>query len=386
MTCGTGVKQSRETAIYVAISQHTLKISGITSRGCGGLPMLLSIEWRVGKVRFIDQSKLPAKLEYVETTDYKRLVEAIRKMEVRGAPLIGITAAYALALAAFHDKSTKPTIALTNLKRTADELRTARPTGQNLFWATDRILHAAERASKSGKDVRSTVTEEALRMAKADLDANQRIGKFGAELLKDGDTVMTICNAGGLATVGYGTALGVVRAAVQAGKKIRVVVPETRPRLQGSRLTAWELMQDKIPVTLISDTAVGYMLQRKMVEKVVIGADRILADGTVFNKIGSYSMAVVAKVKSIPFFVAAPVSTFDLKSDASSVKIEERSADEVLRVGEEVIAPSDVEVFNPAFDMVPANIVSGLITENGVILPPLEKNIATKIVRHAIAE
>lgn len=341
--------------------------------------MLLSIEWRVGKVRFIDQSKLPAKLEYVETTDYMRLVEAIRSMEVRGAPLIGITAAYALALEAFHDKSTKPATAVTNLKRAGEELRAARPTGQNLFWAIDRIVRAAEGASKRGKDVRSTVTEEALRMGKEDLESNQKIGKFGAALLKDGDSVMTICNAGGLATVGYGTALGVVRAAVEEGKKIRVIVPETRPRLQGSRLTAWELMQDGIPVTLIPDTAVGYMLQRKMVDRIVIGADRILADGTVFNKIGSYSMGVVAKVKSVPFYVAAPLSTFDMKSEASSVKIEERSTEEVLRIGEEMIAPEDVDVLNPAFDMVPANLVSGLITERGVILPPLEKNISIRV-------
>ncbi len=342
--------------------------------------MLLSIEWRVGKVRFIDQSKLPGKLEYVETTDYKRLVEAIRKMEVRGAPLIGITAAYALALEAFHDKSTKSATAVMNLKRAGEELRAARPTGQNLFWAIDRIVHAAERASKTGKDVRSTVTEEALRMGKEDLESNQKIGKFGAALLKDGDTVMTICNAGGLATVGYGTALGVIRAAIDEGKKIRVIVPETRPRLQGSKLTAWELMQDKIPVTLIPDTAVGYMLQRKMVDRIVIGADRILADGTVFNKIGSYSMGVVAKVKSVPFYVAAPTSTFDLKSEASSVKIEERSPTEVVKVGEEILAPDGVVVFNPGFDMVPANLIAGLVTERGVILPPLEKNILTKVI------
>jgi methylthioribose-1-phosphate isomerase len=341
--------------------------------------MLLSIEWKVGKVRFIDQSLLPAKLEYVETTDYKRLIGAIRRMEVRGAPLIGITAAFALALATFHDKSVKPASALTTLRHVGEELRAARPTGQNLFWAIDRILHSAELASKGGKDVRSAVTEEALRMAKEDLDGNKMIGNFGAELLKDGDSVMTICNAGGLATVGYGTALGVVRAAVEAGKKIRVIVPETRPKLQGSRLTSWELMQDGIPVTLIPDTAVGYVLQRKMVDKIVVGADRILRDGTVFNKIGSYSMAVVARVKSIPFYVAAPFSTFDLKSEASGVKIEERSRDEVVRVGAEMIAPEGVEVLNPAFDMVPPNLVSGLITEKGVILPPLEKHIASAL-------
>ncbi len=339
----------------------------------------MSIEWKVGKVRFIDQSKLPAKLEYVETTDYRRLIDAIRRMEVRGAPLIGITAAYALALVAFHDKSGKPDDIISDLEDAGEELRSARPTGQNLFWAVNRVLRAARRAAKGGKDVRSVVTEEALRMAKEDLETNQAMGKFGAELLRDGDAVMTICNAGGLATVGYGTALGVVRAAMEAGKKIRVFVPETRPKLQGSRLTAWELIQDKVPVTLIPDTAVGYVLQRKMVDKIVVGADRILSDGTVFNKIGSYSMAVVAKVKSVPFYVAAPFSTFDLKSEAASVKIEERSPDEVLRVGEEVIAPEGLDVLNPAFDMVPANLVSGLVTEKGVILPPLEKNISAKV-------
>ncbi len=344
-----------------------------------GRYVLLSIEWKVGKVRFIDQSQLPARLEYIETTDYKRLIGAIRKMEVRGAPLIGITAAYALALVAFHDKSAKPATALANLRDAGEVICAARPTGQNLFWAVNRILKVAEGAAKSGKDVRSTVTEEALRMAKEDLDGNEKIGKFGAELLKDGDTVMTICNAGGLATVGYGTALGVVRAAVADGKKIGVIVPETRPKLQGSRLTAWELMQDKIPVTLIPDTAVGYVLQRKMVDKIVIGADRILRDGTVFNKIGSYSMAVVAKVKSVPFYVAAPFSTYDLESEASHVKIEERSHDEVVRVGAEVIAPEGVEVLNPAFDMVPPNLVSGLITEKGLILPPFEKHIASAL-------
>lgn len=349
--------------------------------------MLLSIEWKVGKVRFIDQSQLPARLEYVETTDYKRLVGAIRKMEVRGAPLIGITAAYALALAAFHDKSAKPATALANLNHAGEVLRAARPTGQNLFWAVDRILQAAELAANSGRDVRSAVTEEALRMAKEDLDGNKKIGKFGAELLKDGDSVMTICNAGGLATVGYGTALGVVRAAVEAGKKIRVIVPETRPRLQGSKLTAWELMQDDIPVTLIPDSAVGYVLQRKMVDKIVVGADRILRDGTVFNKIGSYSMAVVAKVKSVPFYTAAPYSTFDLESEASDVKIEERSPDEVVRLGVEVTAPQGVEVLNPAFDMVPPNLVSGLITEKGVVLPPFEKHLTAMIrSNHVIAK
>ncbi len=348
---------------------------------------MLSIEWKVGKVRFIDQTQLPARLEYVETTDYKRLIIAIRKMEVRGAPLIGITAAYALALVAFHDKSSNPATALANLRDAGEVLTSARPTGQNLFWAVNRILKAAESAVKTGKDVRSTVTEEALRMANEDLVGNEKIGKFGAELLKDGDTVMTICNAGGLATVGYGTALGVIRAAVAAGKKIRVIVPETRPKLQGSKLTAWELMQDKIPVTVIPDTAVGYVLQRKMVEKIVVGADRILRDGTVFNKIGSYSMAVVAKVKSVPFYAAAPFSTYDFESEVSHVKIEERSHEEVVRVGAEVIAPEGVDVLNPAFDMVPSNLVSGLITEKGVILPPLEKHLAEKIKsNHLIAK
>jgi len=325
-----------------------------------------TIEWRDGIVVTIDQTVLPLKEEWIELRSCKEVASAIKEMKMRGAPLIGVAAAYGMALAAYHSKAKTKEELLRELERSAETLRKTRPTAVNLFWAIERIMNKARNTQGDLEDLREAVISEAQLMADEDVETNRRIGKHGAKLLSDGDTVLTHCNAGSLATVDYGTALAVIRAAWEEGKQIRVIADETRPKLQGARLTAYELMRDGIPVTLITDGMAGYVMKKGLVDKVIIGADRIVRDG-VANKIGTYTVAVLAKEHEIPFYVAAPTSTFDLSKTSEDVIIEERSPDEVTHVGSVRIAPEGVEVMNPAFDITPLKYVDAIICEKGVL-------------------
>ena len=322
----------------------------------------------------IDQTLLPTRLSYVSCTTPEQVAVAIRTMVVRGAPAIGVAAAMGVALAARRSKASRLPEFVREMESSAALLRTTRPTAVNLFWGIDRVMKKVENAG-SVKDAKDAVVEEVRAMEDEDVEANKKLGRIGADLIEDGDTVLTQCNAGALATVGYGTALGVVRAAVEEGKLVKVLVPETRPALQGARLTAFELVRDRIACTLISDTAVGHMLSLGRVDKVIVGADRITKDGYVFNKIGTYQEAVLAKRHGVPFYPAAPRSTFDLVKNHDQVIIEERGAAEVFQIRGKRIAPKGVPVANPAFDMTPPDLVSSMITERGLVQAPFDENI-----------
>ena len=335
---------------------------------------LRTIEWKNDVVVMIDQTKLPNELVYVNFTDYRDVADAIRNLVVRGAPAIGVSAAFGLALAALQSKAKTTEDLLSDLEQARKILHETRPTAVNLAWGLEKIMQVA----KSGKDVleiRESVVEEAKKMAEDDIKINMRMGKYGAPLFNDNDTIMTHCNAGALATVGYGTALGVIRAAKESGKKIKVIATETRPVMQGSRLTAFELKHDGIDISLIPDTAVGYAMVRGLVSKVIVGADRILRTGHVYNKIGTYQIAILAKQHKIPFYVAAPLSTFDLKSRPDEVIIEQRKASEVTAIAGKKTAPDDINVINPAFDMTPPELITEIITEAGTAKPPFEESI-----------
>jgi methylthioribose-1-phosphate isomerase len=335
------------------------------------LDLLLTVEWKDNSVVLIDQTKLPNKLVYVKCKDYKEVADAIKKLVVRGAPAIGVTAAFGLALAAQASRAKTLSEMMTDLDTAFKVLRATRPTAVNLFWALERIMGKAKKA-KSVQDVKRVVLDEALKMSDEDVSANRQMGANGAELFRDGDIVLTHCNAGSLATVAYGTALGVIRAARESGKRLSVIATETRPVMQGSRLTAFELQHDGVDVSLIPDTAVGHMMSRGAIRRVIVGADRVLRTGHVFNKIGTYQVAILASRHKVPFYVAAPLSTFDFESSPEDVVIEERSVDEVVKVGKKRVAPKGVRVFNPAFDMTPPELISGIITERGVLKPPFE--------------
>jgi methylthioribose-1-phosphate isomerase len=327
-----------------------------------------TIEWKDGTVVIVDQTKLPNEVVWVKIADYKAMASAIKEMKLRGAPLIGVAATYGLALTAFHSKAKTRDELLKELEASAEVLRKTRPTAVNLFWAIDRVMKKARETLGTKEALAEAVVAEAQMMADEDVEVNKRMGRFGAELIEDGDVVLTHCNAGSLATVDYGTALGVVRAAIEEGKNVKVIACETRPRLQGARLTCYELMRDNIPVTLISDTMVGYVMSRGMVDKVVVGADRIVRDA-VLNKIGTYNVAVLANEHGIPFYVAAPMSTMDQSRTSEDAVIEERSPHEVTNVGSERIAPEGVKVLNPAFDITPLEYVDAVITEEGILYP-----------------
>jgi methylthioribose-1-phosphate isomerase len=286
-------------------------------------------------------------------------------MRIRGAPLLGAATGFALALTAYHSKATSKEKLLAELENSATTLKSTRPTAVNLFWAADRILSKARVFSGNAEELKSLVVREAQRIADEDAEANRAIGKNGAELIKDGDVILTHCNAGELATVEYGTALGVIRAAWEQGKKIRVIATETRPLLQGARLTVYELKRDGIPVKLITDNMVGYVMHKGLVNEVVVGADRIVKDAVV-NKIGTFTVAVLAKEHGVPFYVAAPKSTFDLTHTSADVIIEERHPSEVTHMGSQQIAASGVSVLNPAFDITPLNYVSAIMCESGI--------------------
>lgn len=338
--------------------------------------LFLPIEWlSQGKVRFLDQTLLPQEETWVETADYRVVAEAIRRLQVRGAPLIGVSAAYGLALAALESAGTDAETLRRDVTAAADVLRATRPTAVNLSWALDRCLRALASASDATV-VRDTLLRTARDIHSEDVAGNQRIGAYGAELLPAGASVMTHCNAGSLATGGYGTALGVLRAAWTGGQLRHVVVNETRPLLQGARLTAWELQQEAIPFTLIADGAAGSALRRGLAGAVIVGADRIAANGDVANKIGTYSLAVLAKENGVPFYVAAPTSTIDLSlPSGDKIPIEERAADEVTTVRGVNIAPTGIDAANPAFDVTPHAYVRAIVTENGVARAPYEESL-----------
>jgi len=322
----------------------------------------------------IDQTKLPNSLEYVTYTDYNRVADAIRTLVVRGAPAIGVSGAFGLALAALQSDAKEKVQLIQDLETAKKILFETRPTAINLSWGLENIMSVAK-DGETVDQIRTSIVETAKRMAEDDIQINMSIGKNGSELFSDNDTVMTHCNAGALATVGYGTALGVIRATKESGKNIKVIATETRPVQQGSRLTAFELKHDGIDVSLIPDTAVGYTMANSLVNGVVVGADRILRTGHVFNKIGTYQVATMAKKHSIPFYVAAPLSTFDLESRPEDVIIEQRKASEVTGIGDKKTAPDGINVINPAFDMTPPELISGIITENGIAKPPFQESI-----------
>jgi len=325
-----------------------------------------TIEWRDGTVITIDQTRLPHEAAILEMKSCDDVAEAIKTMKIRGAPLLGAAAAFALALEAYHSKAEERGELINELENAAEILKGTRPTAVNLFWAINRILDKARGFSGNAKDLATFVVEEAQKIADEDAAANRLIGNYGAELIHDGDVILTHCNAGALATVEYGTALGVVRAAWEQGKRIKVIATETRPKLQGARLTTYELKRDGIPVTLITDNMVGYVMYRRLVSKVIVGADRIVQDA-VINKIGTFTIAVLAKEHNIPFYVAAPKSTFNLTNTSADVVIEERKPEEVTHIGSQRITTEGVDVLNPAFDITPLKYVTAVICENGIL-------------------
>jgi methylthioribose-1-phosphate isomerase len=324
-----------------------------------------TIEWQDGTVITIDQTRLPHETVILKIKTIDEMAEAIKNLRVRGAPLLGAAAAFGLALSAYHSKANCISELLAELEDAAETLKRTRPTAVNLFWAADRVLGKARDFKGTVEGLKSLVVREAQRIADEDAEANRAIGENGATLINDRDVILTHCNAGELATVEYGTALGVIRAAWKQGKKIKVIATETRPLLQGARLTAYELKRDGIPVTLITDSMVGCVMHKRLVDKVVVGADRIVQDA-VINKIGTFTVAVLAHEHGVPFYVAAPKSTFDLTRKAADVIIEERNPTEVTHVGSQQVATSGVGVLNPAFDITPLRYVTAIVSESGV--------------------
>ena len=336
-----------------------------------------ALHWNRGVLTLLDQTKLPGEVTHITTDDYRVVAKAIKELQVRGAPAIGAAAAFGLGLAAKEIAPSAGEDFPGKLAEAAGFLKAQRPTAVNLFWAIDRMLSVAARFHSAPPDVIYAALEaEAVSIAAEDAAVNRRMGAHGAALIKDGATILTHCNAGQLATVDFGTALGVIRAAWQQGKKLHVYADETRPLLQGARLTTWELMQDNIPVTLITDNMAGYVMKEGLIDCVIVGADRIAANGDTANKIGTYSVAVLAKEHNIPFYVAAPLSTFDFAlASGEQIPIEERSADEVTHITGRRIAPAGVRVFNPAFDVTPHKYIAALITEKGIVYPPYVTNL-----------
>jgi len=342
-----------------------------------------TIEWDDGVVKMIDQRKLPGEYVVAQFPDYREVARAIKEMYIRGAPAIGAAAAFGLALCAQGGRARTRAELLTDLENAADTLRKTRPTAVNLPWALERMLEKARKAQDTqvGEIVNALVAE-AQRIADEDVEINKRMAAHGAELIEEGYNVLTHCNTGALATVDYGTALGVIRTAHEQGKRVHVLVDETRPRLQGARLTAWELQQLGGPFTLIADNAAGHFMRTGQVNIVLVGADRVAANGDVANKIGTYKLAVVAQVNGLPFYPCAPMSTVDLSlPTGDDIPIEERPADEVTGIAYhgQPVAPQGVRVANPAFDVTPHAYVTGIVTENGIAYPPFEVSL-----RHAV--
>ncbi len=341
------------------------------------------IMWRDGAVVMLDQRILPGIERWNEYRDVEGVVDALRTMVIRGAPAIGVAAAYGVALAA-HITDGEAADVVEETRRACDFLATARPTAVNLFWAIRRMRGVLEqRSSEDAGVIRAALLEEAKVIHNEDYELCRRIGGFGVEIVPDEATILTHCNAGALATAGHGTALGVIRSAAEAGKKVRVLADETRPFLQGARLTAWELARDGIDVTVISDVAAASLMARGKIDLVVVGTDRVAANGDVANKIGTYSVALAAKANSVPFYVAAPWSTIDMETpNGAGIPIEDRPAREVTHVFEQRVVPEGVPVLNPAFDITPAELVTGLITDLGIVRAPygsgLEKLAPTR--------
>lgn len=338
--------------------------------------MLPTIKWDKDRVILIDQRRLPEEEVYVECTEYNQVADAIEKMVIRGAPAIGVAASFGVALGLMKVQGTE------NLDKEFDRILSrferTRPTARNLFWALERMKATfIENCSLILPQLKQRLIKEALAIEEEDIETNKKIGFWGRELIRDGQTILTHCNAGALATAGYGTALGVVRAAFHEGKNIKVYVDETRPFLQGARLTCWELDKDNIPVILITDNMAGYFMQRGMISMVITGADRIARNGDTANKIGTYMVSVLAKEHNLPFYVAAPLNTIDFDLvDGGKILIEERNAQEVRKIEGQYITLPHVEVRNPAFDVTPAKYISAIVTEKGIALPPFEKSLA----------
>ena len=333
-----------------------------------------TVEWKNNKVVMIDQTKLPNELVFVEYDDFNQVASAIKNLVVRGAPAIGVSGAFGLALAALQSNATTKEELLSYLENAKNILFETRPTAVNLAWGLEKIMNVAQ-SGETLDNIKELVISEAKKMAEEDIEINKTMGKNGSTLFDDNDTIMTHCNAGSLATVAYGTALGVIRATKESGKNVKVIATETRPVQQGSRLTAFELKHDGFDVSLIPDTAVGYSMANGLVNKVIVGADRIVKTGHVFNKIGTYQVATMAKQHGIPFYVAAPLSTIDLKNKSEDIIIEMRKGSEVTGIGDKRTAPENINVINPAFDMTPPELISGIITEKGVAKPPFEESI-----------
>lgn len=324
----------------------------------------------------MDQQKLPDRLAFVLCRDHRQVARAIRHMTVRGAPAIGVTAAMGLALAAKRSKHRDNMLLLLDVENAGEMMRATRPTARNLFWAVERILRRGREVADQGLDIREALVAEAQLMADEDVEANHKIGAFGAALIENGDTILTHCNTGTMATVSYGTAYGVIRTAIHQGMKVRVIATESRPRLQGARITAYEALKDKIPTTLIVDSAVGITMSKGVVNKVIVGADRI-TKMAVINKVGTFMIALAAKHHAIPFYCAAPSTTFDLAGESTSISIEERDPSEVTEIRGKRIAPRGVKVFNPAFDVTPLELVTAVITERGVFSGEQIQNMTT---------
>lgn len=347
--------------------------------------MIKTVEWTSEGVRMLDQRLLPTEEKYLTLRSYEEVADAIKKMVVRGAPAIGVSAAMGLALGASQSVGTSVADLEFDFKFMCKVMEATRPTAVNLFWAVERmrgvIVKAKAEEVHDVEEIKNRLTAEALSIFKEDIEANRALGRFGGELIPDGATVLTHCNAGALATAGdYGTALGVIRGAIDAGKKVAVIADETRPFLQGARLTAWELAKDNIPVTVITDNMAGHVMKQGKVDCVVVGADRIAANGDAANKIGTYMVAVLAKQHNIPFYVAAPISTVDLATaTGEGIPIEERDAREVTHMRDVQLTPDDASVHNFAFDVTPHELIDAIITDRGVARAPYSESLRSLV-------
>lgn len=342
-----------------------------------------TIEWKEKKVLLIDQRKLPLKYEIIKCSTYQEIAEAIKKMKIRGAPAIGVAAAFGMVLAADASKANNYKEFSQDMEKAKNILSHTRPTAINLYWALDRMMNLIiDKENIKLDELKNNFFKEAQEIAKEDIETNKMIGKYGSLLIKDDNNILTHCNAGALATAGYGTALGVIRTAYNEGKKIHVYVGETRPLLQGARLTSWELKQENIPFTLTTDNMAGFLMSKHKIDLIIVGADRIAKNGDVVNKIGTYSLSVLAKENDIPFYVAAPISTIDQSlKNGNEIPIEERNPREVTHILGNRITPEGVEAYNPAFDLTPNRYVEAIITERGIIKKPYEENIKLVVSR-----
>jgi len=341
--------------------------------------MIKTVFWKNNTVVLIDQNALPLIERQVVCSNYRQVIAAIKDLTVRGAPAIGVTAAMGAALGALSIPSGPPEKFRKTFNAICDEIAKARPTARNLFWALERMKKYLDEAILSGlQNPALELVDEAKRICAEDIEINKQMGRHGSVLFADGDNILTHCNAGALATAGFGTALGVIRAARDQGKKLHVYVDETRPVLQGARLTAWEMKKEKISATLITDNMAGCLMQQGKIDKIIVGADRIAANGDTANKIGTYSLAVLARAHRIPFYIAAPLSTFDFSiKTGAAIPIEERQANEVTHFRGIQSAPRGMKVYNPAFDVTPARLISAIITEKGIMTKPYTKAIAS---------